>query len=72
MSFWFIRAIVFSVSTILTFRVSSYAIADALDSLSLLIVVLNYWEINDVACFTFDELVWPVAVEALRDLSQGG
>ena len=46
--FWVIRAIVFSISAILTFRVSASASAYSLDYLSFLKVVLKYWVINDL------------------------
>ena len=71
MSSWFIRAIVFSISAILNFRVSASVSADVLDYISFLRVVLNYWVRNDVACFTCYLLVWLVAVEATTDTSPG-
>ena len=71
-SFWVIRAIVFSISDILNVRFSTSDNAYALASLYFLRVALNSWVSNDIACFTFDALVWPVAVEAPRDTSSGG
>ena len=71
-SFWVIRSIVFSISAILDFRVSSSDNSDALASPYLLRVPLISWVINDVASFTFDALMWPVAVEAPRYASLFG
>ena len=71
-SFLVIRAIVFSISHILNFRVSASANDDSLYYLSFLRVALNSWVSNYVACFNFNALVWPVAVEYLRDTSSGG
>ena len=64
--FLVIRDIVFSISAILTCRVTNSASAAALDYISFLSVALSFWVINDVACFTFDDLVCPVAVETPR------
>ena len=71
-SFWVITVIVLSISVILDFRVSASASSDALGSLSLLRVAFNYWVSNDISCFAFDALVWPVLVEALRNASPCG
>ena len=71
MIFLIIGAIVFSISFIITFEVSASASTDTLYSVSFLRVALSYWVNIDVACFTFDALVGPVAVEAPRDSIPG-
>ena len=68
----FIRAVVFSISAILDFKVTASGSADAMASISFLKVSLNSWVINDVACFTFDVIVFPAAVETPIDSSPGG
>ena len=70
--FLFVRAIVLSISAILTFRVSSSSNADTLAYIYLLSMALNYSVSTDVYCFTFYAPVWPVVVEAPRDTSSGG
>ena len=71
MIFLIIGAIVFSISFIITFEVSASASTDTLYSVSFLRVALSYWVNIYVACFTFDALVGPVAVEAPRDSIPG-
>ena len=70
--FLFIRTISFSISAIISFKVTAYDSADALASLSFLRVSLNYWVSNDVGCVTFDALVCPVSVDTPRDSSPCG
>ena len=65
-------AIVFSISSIRTFRVTASVSADALAYLSFLRVALNYWVSDDMACFTFEALVCHVAVDTPRDSSPFG
>ena len=70
--FLVIMAIIFSISSILNFKVTASASAAALDYISFLRLAFNYWVSNDVSCFTFDALVCPVEVETLRESSPGG
>ena len=58
--FFFIRAIVLSISDILNFKVTASNSAAALDYIYFLRVALNYWVSNELSCFTFDALVCPV------------
>ena len=67
-----IRAIVFSIYAITTFKITAYTSADALDSISFLRVKFNSSVSIDVSCFTIDALVCPVEVETTRDSSPGG
>ena len=61
-SFRVVRDVVFSISTIMTFRFSASVDSDLLAHLSFLMVSLNSWVSDNVACFTFDVLVWPVVI----------
>ena len=70
MTFLVIRAIVFSVSAILTFKVSASTSTYVL-YFFYLGVKLNSWVSIDVACFNFDAPVCPVAVESPIYLSPG-
>ena len=69
--FLVIRAIVFSISAILTFKVLTSDSSYALGSLYFFRLTFNYWVSIYVACFTFYVLVCPVAVETQRDSSPG-
>ena len=72
MIFCVIRAIIFSIYAIMTFKVTAFASADAFDSISFLKDAFNSWVSNDVACFNFDVLVCLFAAETQRDSSSYG
>ena len=54
------------------FKFTTSDSADTLGYLSFLRLALNYWVSIDVACFTFDGIVCPVAVETPRYSFPGG
>ena len=64
-----ITAIIFCMYAIWTFKVTVSASTSALAYIYFLRVALNSWEINDVACFTFEVLVCPVACDTPRESS---